>query len=81
MIKLGTWLTRDNKAVFLWYDRYNDGSEYCGIFYDDTQNSTWDENGKNYLYSELDLVTFICPLPQEFIKGEINSFDAMYPVE
>lgn len=81
MIKLGTWLTRDNKAVFLWHDRYNDGSEYYGIFYDDTQNSTWYENGKHYLYPEWDLVTFICSLPEEFVKGEINSFDAMYPAE
>jgi hypothetical protein len=39
MIKLGTWLTRKRKPVFLWYDRYKDGREYQGIFYDDTHKS------------------------------------------
>lgn len=81
MVKLGTWLTRKRKPVFLWYDRYKDGSEYHGTFYDDTQSSTWDENGKHYLYSEWDLVEFVCPLPEEFVKGEIDWFDAMYPAE
>jgi len=81
MIKLGTWLTRKRKPIFLWYDRYKDGTEYRGIFYDDTQESTWDENGKNFFYSEWDLVEFVYPLPEEFVKGEIDWFDAMYPAE
>lgn len=81
MMGLGTWLTRKRKPVFLWYDRHKDGSEYHGLFYDDMQSSTWDENGKNDFYSDWDLVEFVCPLPEEFVNGKISLFEAMFPAE